>query len=124
MGSCFALARWDVGRVVGSAVDVGYARLQRGPGIHHGRADRRIALGHAPLEGLQALVHRADVLRALCGAAPDDHHAAAVVLVAKALDVGDQLIREIPLGAAALHVRAVQVGHVGLVEHRRHWLDL
>ena len=59
----------------------------------------------------------------LGGRAPHDHEAVAVVLRLEVPHVLPQLLGQVTLGLALLHVRAVQARDVVILEHRRHRLD-
>ncbi len=113
----------NVDREVGSAVGEGHAFLQRGVGVDHGGRDHLIiarkpfskassdwctlpGLIKVSVEPHQIMTSRSAPLDAL-----------------ELADIVAQLLGQVPLVLALLHVRAVQVLHVILVEDRLARLD-
>ncbi len=99
----------------------GNAFVQRGVGVDLRRRDRRIVLEQSLLEGLDRLVAWRLLEEDLRRSAPDHH--LPVGLALERLDVVAHLLRQIALGAARLHMVAVQALHIVLAEDRRHRLD-
>ena len=78
---------------------------------------------HAFFERRQAPVHVLGFQKHFGRAAPHHHHAIQLVLFLECADVFAELLGQIEFRLALLYVRAVQVLHVILVEHRLHRLD-
>jgi hypothetical protein len=116
------LERGDVDRQVRRAVRERDALLQRGPGVDHRRRDRRIVRRHRRLEPIELPVHPRWLQVHLGRRAPDHHRPRAIVLAHEPADVLAELLAQLELVRAALHVRAVESLHVVGREHRGHRL--
>ncbi len=118
--------RGDVGRLGGREVAIRHARAQRGVGVEHGRADRRVVGVERALEGVHARVGRRVAGPALGGGEVDHHNAIGAAFLAEAAQVvgdGGDGGAVAPLGAqvAARHT-AAELGRAdgGPGAHRLH----
>src|SRR5438105_9287764 len=96
---------------------------QGGVRVEHRGRDGGIALLHRLLERLQALVRRPDGEKHFGRGRPDHHQAVRPRALLEIADVLSQLLGEIALVLAGLHVGAVQPLDVMLVEGGRQRLD-
>ena len=103
----------------GALAPVLYGLLEKDPARRWDVPTSRQALRDL-LERGQALVDLGGLAVHLGGAAPHGHQAVAAVGLGEGLDVDRELLGQVPLGRAVLDVVAVQVLHVGLLEHRGH----
>jgi hypothetical protein len=106
--------RGHVDRQVGGAVRERNVLHQRGVGVDHARRDRRVVGLERLLERVDGLVGRRFLHEHFGAAAPHHDEAIEVVVLLERADVGAQLLGEIPLVLAFLHVRAVETLHVAL----------
>jgi hypothetical protein len=103
----------EVHREVGRAVGVGHALHDAGVGVDGARGDVGVVVAQALLEGLEGLVDRRRLAPGLGRAAP---HGDAAVDVALALEAGDvlhELLGEVHLRRAGLHVGGREALDVG-----------
>ena len=115
--------RREVAGEVRRAVAVRDPRLDRAVGVDHRGQDVGVALVEALLELLDRGVNLARLAVHLGRAAPDHHQPVAALLLLEARDVGRDLLGEVALRLALLHVRPVQLLHVLRVEDGRPRLD-
>src|SRR5262249_34587101 len=111
--------RRDVDRQVGRAVGVGNAVLEARVGVDLRRRDLRVGILQALLELLERGVDVGGLAVDLGRAAPDGDQAVELVLLLEAGDVLLDLLDELGLALALLHVLAVKLLHPGVLEDRR-----
>ena len=124
----FALARQFVhGRNIDGqvrrAVGEGHAFHQRGVGIDHRRRDVLVILLHRFFERLHALVSGGRLDEGFGRGAPDRDQPIGAARLAEVANVLPQLFGEVELVLAFLHVRAVDLLDVVVIEDGLHRLD-
>jgi len=112
---------WDVDGEVGRAVGEGNAFFECGPGVHHRRGDAGVVVDEALLEGFESFVDGSLLEEDFGGAAPD--HDLAVGFGFERGDVVADLVGEVALVLAGLHLFRCEALDVVLVEDGRHGLD-
>ena len=115
--------RRDVDRQVGRAVGVRHVFHQRGVRVNHARRNGRVVRFERPFERVDRLMRARLLHEHFRAAAPHHHHAIEPMLFLEIADVGADLLGEILLVLALLHVRSVEPLHVSLIEHRGPRLD-
>ncbi len=115
--------RRNIDRQVRRAIGERHAFLHRRIGVDHRRRDVLVVGLQRLLERLDGLVHRARLDEDLGRAAPDHHQPVGAARLLEVANVLAHLLGQVHLVLALLHVRAVELLHVVLVEDRLARLD-